>query len=325
MEMMLNIKMTPPEKKISYSDNILLIGSCFTEEIGNRMKALKFSVSQNPNGILYDPLSISNSLFSYINHKQYTNDELFYLNELWHSWQHHSAFSGINQDNVLQKINNAQTTAHEFLKTANWLIITLGSSYSYQLVSSGHAVANCHKAPAYNFKKLLIKTQAIIDRLSYVIQELQFFNPELNIILTISPVRHIKDGIVQNNHSKARLIEAVHELTASLQNATYFPAYELIIDILRDYRFYEADMVHPTPMAIEYVLDKFFEMYFEKKDQLITQQIKKITAAKNHRPFQVGTDAHVIFKHAQLKKIRDLQALYTYINFDDEIAYFSQD
>jgi hypothetical protein len=325
MEMMLNIKMTSPEKKISYSDNILLIGSCFTKEIGNRMKELKFSVLQNPNGILYDPLAISNSLFSYINNKQYINDELFYLNELWQSWQHHSVFSGVDQNDVLQKINHAQTTAHEFLKTANWLIITFGSSYSYQLISSGHTVANCHKAPAYNFKKSLIKTQVIIDRLSYVIQELQAFNPALNIILTISPVRHIKDGIIENNHSKARLIEAVHELTASLQNATYFPAYELIIDILRDYRFYEADMVHPTPMAIEYVLDKFFEMYFEKKDQLVTKQIKKIIAAKNHRPFQVGTDAHVIFKHAQLKKIRDLQALYTYINFDDEIAYFSQD
>ncbi len=317
--------MTSPDKKISYSDNILLIGSCFTEEIGNRMKELKFSVLQNPNGILYDPLSISNSLFSYINNKQYTSDELFYLNELWQSWQHHSAFSGIDQKDVLQKINNAQTTAHEFLKKANWLIITFGSSYSYQLISSGHAVANCHKAPAYNFKKSLIKTQGIIDRLSYVIQELQAFNPELNIILTISPVRHIKDGIVENNHSKARLIEAVHELTASFQNATYFPAYELIIDILRDYRFYKADMVHPTPMAIEYVLDKFSEMYFTKQDLLITKQIKNIIAAKNHRPFQVGTDAHVIFKHAQLKKVKDLQALYTYINFDDEIAYFSQD
>jgi lysophospholipase L1-like esterase len=325
MEIMLNIKLTSPEKKISYSDNILLIGSCFTEEIGNRMKELKFSVLQNPNGILYDPLSISNSLFSYINNKQYTSDELFYLNELWQSWQHHSVFSGIDQNDVLQKINNAQTTAHEFLKTASWLIITFGSSYSYQLISSGHTVANCHKAPAYNFKKSLIKTQVIIDRLSYVIQELQAFNPELNIILTISPVRHIKDGVVQNNQSKARLIEAVHELTASLQNATYFPAYELIIDILRDYRFYEADMVHPTPMAIEYVLEKFFETYFEKNDQLITKEIKKINAAKNHRPFQVGTDAHVIFKHAQLKKVRDLQALYTYINFDDETAYFSQD
>ena len=325
MELMLDIKMNSPEKKISYTHNILLIGSCFSEEIGNRMKELKFSVLQNPNGILYDPLSISNSLLSYINNKQYANDELFYLHELWHSWQHHSVFSGIDKDEVLQKINNAQTTAHEFLRKANWLIITLGSSYSYQLISSGHVVANCHKAPADYFKKSLIKTQGIIEILSYVIQELQTFNPELNIIFTISPVRHIRDGIVENNLSKARLIEAVYELTTHFHNATYFPAYELTIDVLRDYRFYEADMVHPTPMAIEYIFNKFSETYFAKKDQLITKEIKKIIAAKNHRPFHAGTDAHVIFKYAQLKKVKELQALYTYINFNDEITYFTQD
>jgi hypothetical protein len=137
-------------------------------------------------------------------------------------------------------------------------------------------------------------------------------------------VRHIRDGIVENNLSKARLIEAVHELTTYLQYATYFPAYELIIDVLRDYRFYEADKVHPTPMAIEYVFDKFSEMYFAKKDQRIIKEIKKIIAAKNHRPFHAGTDAHVIFKYAQLKKVNELQSLYTYINFNDEINYFSQ-
>ena len=156
MELLLPFHVTPSSHKISYADKILFIGSCFTEEIGKMMKDLKFDVLQNPNGILYDPVSISSALVSYIENKKFTEDDLFLLNELWHSWQHHSVFSGMNKENVLQNINHSQSEAHQFLKTSSWLIITLGTSYNYQLKKSLEPVANCHKAPQDFFEKIII-------------------------------------------------------------------------------------------------------------------------------------------------------------------------
>ena len=324
MELMLDLNIIPPEKKIRHEHSILLVGSCFSEEIGNMMKELKFSVLQNPNGILYDPLSICNSLISYLNNKQYTDEDLFYYNELWQSFQHHSSFSGIDKNDVLKNINTFRNIAHEYLKKADWLVITLGSAYNYRLVSTSQNVANCHKMPSDNFEKNLIKTTDILKALGETIEQLQSFNPHLNIVFTVSPVKHIKDGIVENNRSKARLIEAVHELKDQYKNVFYFPSYELVIDILRDYRFYEDDMVHPNSIAIEYVFEKFTGSFFEETSQQIIKEIRKIIASKNHKPFHPGTDAYRSFKKSQLKKVIELQAMLPQINFSDEIKYFAE-
>ena len=324
MELMLDLNIIPPKKKIRHEHTFLLVGSCFSEEIGNMMKELKFSVLQNPNGILYDPLSISSSLLSYLNNNQYADEDLFYYNELWQSFQHHSSFSDTDKEDVLKNINTSQSIAHEYLKKADWLIITLGSAYNYRLVSTGQNVANCHKMPSGNFEKSLIKTDKILKALANTIEQLQSFNPHLNIIFTVSPVRHIKDGIIENNRSKARLIEAVHELKGQYKNVFYFPAYELIIDILRDYRFYKDDMVHPNSIAIEYVFEKFTGSFFEETSQQIIKEIRKIMAAKNHKPFNTGTNAYRSFKKSQLKKVIELQAMLPQINFSDEIKYFAE-
>ena len=198
--------------RISYNDKILLVGSCFSEEIGNRMNDLKFNVLQNPNGILYDPLSIADALHSYIENKPYKAESLFQLNGLWHSWQHHSIFSGLNLNEVLEKINGSQSEAHHFLKEANYLIITPGTAFKYKLKNTGEGVANCHKAPGANFEKTLLSTEQIISSSLSVLTDLEKFNPALKIIFTISPVKHVKDGVVENNRSKARLIEAVHAI-----------------------------------------------------------------------------------------------------------------
>jgi len=252
MQFQLPIQIKSPEKQINYRDKILLIGSCFTEHIGNSLSELKFSTLQNPNGILFDPRSVCNSLISYIENKQYKKEDLFYLNEIWNSWEHHSRFSNINADDALKNINESQQQAYIFLKEADWLIITLGSSFSYRLTNeailgglqNNNGVANCHRAPSQWFNKHLLTIDETVSLLDTTYHRLKQFNPKLKIIFTISPVRHIRDGVIENNRSKSRLIEAVHHMINKFPGLYYFPAYELVIDVLRDYRFYDIDMVH---------------------------------------------------------------------------------
>jgi hypothetical protein len=334
MEFQIPINIPKPGKQITYQDKILLTGSCFTEHIGNTLEELKFSVMQNPNGILFDPISVCNSLVSYIQNKQYTEDDLFELNEVWHSWQHHSRFSNINKKKALHIINESQQRAHKFLKEADWIIITLGSSFSYMLTElaplftkergSGAEVANCHRAPAQWFNKHLLKIDQIISALDNCYHQLINFNPELNIIFTVSPVRHIRDGVIDNNRSKARLIEAVHCIINKFDRLYYFPAYELVIDVLRDYRFYDIDMVHPNYMATEFVLEKFAETYIDDESQQLMQDVKKIIIARKHKAFQPETKAHQQFLLSHFEKTKMLQEKYSFLNLKEELIYFSQ-
>lgn len=322
MKLMLDLPVISPAKKINYRDKILFIGSCFSEEIGNKMKELKFSTLQNPHGILYDPLSISRSINSCIDNKAYEAEYLFYRDELWHSWQHHSSFSGTDKIEVLNKINQSQNKAHQFITNANWLIITFGSSFYYQL-QTGEQVANCHKAPSSDFNKKLLSIDDNISAISDSIKKLREINPTINIIFTVSPVRHTRQGIAENNRSKARLIEAAHTLIKNLENTFYFPAYEIVIDVLRDYRFYEQDLVHPSAAATEYVFEVFKNSIIEKKDREILDEIKKLLDAKNHRAFHSATEAHSKFKNANFLKAKSLQMLYPYLDLSEEIKYFA--
>jgi hypothetical protein len=323
MELLLPFQVTTSPVKISYTDKILFVGSCFTEEIGKQMEDLKFNVLQNPNGILYDPISISSSINSYIENKQYKEDDLFMLNELWHSWQHHSIFSGLDKEKVLQDINHSQNEAHQFLKSASWLVITAGTSFNYHLKETREPVANCHKAPSNYFEKKIISIDEIVSRFSTVITKLQSFNPKLKIIFTISPVRHVKDGVIENNRSKARLIEAIHFVKEKFQDVFYFPAYELIIDILRDYRFYKIDLVHPSDAATVFVFENFCDAFVDEPGKKLLEEIKMIVAAINHKPFQKESVAHKKFVKAQLEKIKIISAKFPSIDFSNEIKYFS--
>jgi hypothetical protein len=277
----INIKSLEPF--ISYRDKILLTGSCFTEHIGNFLIETKFNILQNPNGILFDPVSVSSSLLSYIQNKKYSEEDLFYLNEAWNSWHHHSRFSNPDKAECLKSINESQQQAHQFLKDTDWLIITLGSAFTYKLTAGSSfptygtgndSVANCHKAPAQNFIKHLNTIEAIITAFDSVIHQLFHFNSKLKIIFTISPVRHLRDGVVDNNRSKARLIEAVHHLVNKFDKLYYFPAYELVIDILRDYRFYDVDLAHPNYAATQFVLEKFSEVCFDQSTRDLMEEIK---------------------------------------------------
>ena len=323
MNFMLDVQISEPEIKINYNDPILLTGSCFTEHIGNYLKDLKFNILQNPNGILFDPQSVATSIVSYIQDKKYNDADIFYLNELWQSWQHHSIFSNADKDRCLQKINQSQTEAHSFLSGAKWLSITLGSAFLYRLSENKIPVANCHRAPAQMFTKYLMTIEEINSVMDNCIHQLFKFNPHLRIILTVSPVRHIRDGVIENNRSKARLIEAVHHLANKFERIYYFPAYELVIDVLRDYRFYDTDMVHPNYAATEFVLEKFVNHFIDEPSQLLIQEIKKIVTAKKHKPFHPGTNIHRIFLKDHLNKTILLKERYPFLNFDEEMDFFS--
>jgi hypothetical protein len=332
MDLMLNIdlkKLAPP---IYYQDKIMLVGSCFTEHIGNALGNLKFSVLQNPNGILFGPDAVCKSLVSYVENKKYAEADLFQLNEVWNSWQHHSRFSNISSGEAVRIINESQQQAHEFLKQADWLIITLGSSFSYRLTdhadaasqSIGDGVANCHRAPANWFTKEMLEVDVIQSMLEDCLKRLKEFNPELKFIFTVSPVRHIRDGLVENNRSKARLIESIHYIDTKFEPAYYFPAYELVIDVLRDYRFYDIDLVHPNYPATEFVLEKFAKSCINEESQQLMEEVKKIVIARKHKAFQPETNAHQQFLMAHFEKAKALQKEFPFLDLKDELVYFSQ-
>ena len=332
MDWMVNLDIKKLPEPINYTSKILLIGSCFTEHIGNALDELKYQVLQNPNGILFGPDSVCISLLSYIQNKQYTKADLFQLNEVWNSWQHHSRFSNIDVSDAISRINQSQQQAHEFLKQADWLIITLGSSYTYQLThladtaseQTGNTVANCHRAPANWFLKEMLETEDIKIMLEDCLKQLKAFNPKLKFLFTISPVRHIRDGVVENNRSKARLIEAVHFIVSKFESAFYFPAYELVIDVLRDYRFYDVDLVHPNYPATEFVLEKFADSCIEDEARLLMQEVKKIIIARKHKAFQPATKAHQQFLISHFEKTKTLQKKYPFLDLKEELLYFSQ-
>jgi hypothetical protein len=310
--------------KISYKDKILLIGSCFSEEIGNKMSELKFDVLQNPNGILYDPVSIADAIHSYIQNNPYTEENLFQLNGLWHSWKHHSFFSGENKKEVLEKINNSQSTGHRFLKEAKCIIITLGTAFNYHLKSNNENVSNCHKAPSVFFTKNLLPIEEIKSKLLSAITALELFNPDLTIIFTVSPVKHVKDGVVENNRSKSRLIEAAHSIIEQKENAFYFPSYELVNDVLRDYRFYKNDLVHPNETAINFVFEKFLDSFLDEINKKVLGEIKKIISAMNHKPFFKESEAHQKFIVAQIQNIHKIESAYPFIDFSKEKSFFEK-
>lgn len=338
MEFQLPIQIDALPNPIGYMDKIMLTGSCFTEHIGNALRDWKFDVLQNPNGILFDPASVASSLVAYIDNRPYGEEDLVYFNELWQSWQHHSQFSHVDKGEALRGINESMARAHAFLKEAKWLIVTLGSSFSYRLVADapdqfrpgrpgpgegGMPVANCHRAPGQIFRKHLMTIEEISAGLDNCLYRLFQFNPSLQIIFTVSPVRHIRDGVVENNRSKARLIEVVHHLVNKFSRLWYFPAYELVIDVLRDYRFYDIDMVHPNYPATQFVLENFTRYYIDKEAQAVLEEVKKIVIARRHRPFQPTTQAHQRFLRDQLERARDLAKRCPFLDLGEEMEYFA--
>jgi hypothetical protein len=289
--------------EITHADKLLSIGSCFSENIGDQLLNNKFPIIVNPYGILFNPISIIQSLQQIINNKQFSESDIFYHNQHWQSFYHHGRFSNINKTTCLNNINNAITTSNQQVQNLDYLILTLGTANVFVHKESNQIVANCHKVPNSEFERKRLNVDEITTAFEPIFNQLKTINPKLKIIFTVSPVRHIRDGLVENQRSKATLLLAIDTLVAQYDFASYFPAYELVLDDLRDYRFFNADMIHPSKLAIDYVWNYFSEIYFSNKTKQIIHQIDKIIQAKNHRPFDEDSKMHQNFIQNQIDKI----------------------
>ena len=316
---------------ITHHQNLLLIGSCFTENIGEKLDRYKFSTLQNPHGILFNPVSVAEALTDYIEETIYGEQDLFFLNEAWHSWKHHSRFSGITPAEAVEKINGSIKEAHSFLKETDYLLITLGSAWTYVLTAEaqqakpGQVAANNHKAPAAWFQRRLLMAEEVLRVLDNVIHRLFHFNPAVKIIFTISPVRHLREGAVENNRSKAVLIQAVHHLVDKFDRLYYFPAYELVLDDLRDYRFFAEDLVHPNYFATQYVWEKMVDACMDEKTKRLIEEIHTINLAFQHKAFNRSSDQHKKFLQSFYQKTMKMKEAYPFLNLQKEINYFSHD
>ncbi len=311
-------------KKIDHSNKLLLAGSCFTEQIGSKLAAHKFNVLENPNGILFNPVSIANAIVSYAAGKVYEEKDLFYHNELWGSWQHHTRFSNVEKTKALNLINQSQEKARLYIKEADWILLTLGSAFVYENTDAENkmVVANCHKVAADKFYRRLLDATEVKTVLSSMMETVKAINPSVNFIYTISPVRHLREGFIENNRSKATLIQAVHSLVDN-EGIFYFPAFELVIDDLRDYRFYAEDMVHPNYAATNYVWEKFIATCIDEQSQQLMKEVAVIVAARNHKPFNPESEQHRKFLKVNFDKATKLQEKYAHLDFEKEIAFFT--
>jgi len=311
-------------KPIDYSSKLLFFGSCFAENMGAEMLQSKFQTLINPFGILYNPFSIANSLEILVKKKLFSEHDLFEDKGVWNSFSHHSRFSHTDKVRCLENINKQIELGSNFLKKTDFLIITFGTAWVYELKKTGNVVSNCHKVPAKAFKRYRITNDEIVEKCQTDFQSLINQNPNLRIILTVSPVRHIKDGLVENQLSKATLLLAAHELEREFEKVSYFPSYEIMMDDLRDYRFYADDMVHPSNLAIEYIWDKFKNCWINPKAFGTMKELDKITQAMSHKPFFPESESHQKFIKNQLENIRLISEQQPGIDLVAEKEYFEK-
>jgi len=284
MKFRTEILIQPSDFKISHDSKIAMQGSCFAENIASKFLNAGFSIDLNPFGIAYNPMSLSHNLNRLLDNKPYKADELFKDNDIYHSFSHNSRFSGCFLNEVLSRINSRMEQSSAFLRTADLLIITFGTSYIYRLQSTGEVVSNCHKLPAnlFSYKRLTI--EEITGEWSDLIARMKAFNPALRVLFTVSPIRHRKDGDHENQLSKSILLLALDELLRGNSYCFYFPAYEIMLDDLRDYRFYADDMQHPSQKAIDYIWKKFSEAWFSSETIKKSLDFEKIHKSLSHIP-----------------------------------------
>ena len=309
--------------KVSYQKPGVFMGSCFTENIGQKMSELKYPADINPFGILYNPVSVANGLRLLIEPRTFTIKDLVEDKGVWHSFQHHGRFSSVSSDEALNNINGRLEFSSGFLNKAGFLFITFGTAWIYRYLKSGKVVSNCHKIPGGEFIRERLSVDEIVDLYINLLTDLWKINPGIKIVFTVSPIRHWKDGAVENQRSKATLLLAVDKLTQHFkEKCAYFPSYEIVMDELRDYRFFSSDMLHLNEVAIDYIWEKFEESLIDKESREISVAVKKILAAVQHKPFNKNTPEFRKFLENALKNLDLIQNKYPYLNLKLEKEHF---
>jgi len=304
------------KRKMGYRHQSMMIGSCFAENIGTYLQELCFPIVVNPFGILYNPVSIVNSLEILVSGKIFTEQDLFYANGLYHSFAHHSRFSGSDPVETLARINSQNLQAAAVLKNCHHLFITFGTAWVFKHKANGTIVSNCHKLPAASFERYRLSVEQITESWTPLIERMQKLNPDLHIVFTLSPIRHLKDGLHENQLSKSTLLLAIEALMSGYGNerCTYFPSYEYVLDELRDYRFYAADMTHLSEVAVDLIRERFVATFLDQESKTISCELEKILRATKHRPLNGYNEGYVLFLKSQLEKTNQLQNKYPFVD-----------
>jgi len=324
MKFFTEVEIPAPPWKIDYQSGVMMMGSCFTENIGQRLSDLKFNVDINPFGILYNPVSVANSISTLIQSKKITADDLFPDQGIWNSFSHHSRFSGPDRDQVLADINQRIADSSSFLKNASYLFITFGTAWVYEYIQTRQVVSNCHKVPAREFRRYRLTTDEIVRNFNELHAGLLKFNPNIKIVFTVSPIRHWKDGAIENQRSKSTLLLAIDQLVSSTPNENfyYFPSYEIIMDELRDYRYYASDMLHLSDVAIDHIYSKFSKIMISDDSLKLAEDVVKILKAAMHRPLISASEEYRSFLLYNLRQIDRLTENFPFLNFKIERTYF---
>lgn len=314
MKLQTQVPINKSENQIDYNSQLFLLGSCFVENIGHKLSYFKFQSLQNPFGILFHPLALENLISRALENREYQEEAIFYMNERWQCFDAHSDLSATSKEELLRNLNEGLKVTKNHLEKASHIIITLGTAWIYETLENNKVVANCHKVPQKEFVKKLLPIGDILISLENIIEYVQAVNKNVQFVFTVSPVRHLKDGFVENQQSKAHLITAIHQLLKK-GNAMYFPSYEIMMDELRDYRFYAKDMVHPNNLAIEYIWKKFKAVYISEESYSTMKEVDIIQKGLSHRPFNPDSDQHKKFLNNNQRKIEYLQKSYPYMKF----------
>ncbi len=317
MKLQTQIPLEKAGNQIGYGSQLLLLGSCFVENMGRKLDYFKFRQLQNPFGILFHPLAIENLMGRAILKKSYSESDIFFRNERWHCFDAHSNLSDTSKENLLKKLNDALEATSSQIAKVSHIIITLGTAWVYRHTTSGNIVANCHKVPQREFSKELLAVDDIANGLERTIKHAQSINKDIQFVFTVSPVRHLKDGFIENQRSKAHLISAMHEVfkTSVTPSAVegYFPSYEIMMDELRDYRFYDRDMIHPNQLAIDYIWEKFKQTWILEEAYATMEKVDDIQKGLQHRPFNPGSEQHRKFRKTLETKIATIRQEYPFM------------
>ena len=325
MNLITPVHISKPSFDINHAQRILMLGSCFVDEMGAKLQADKFHCLVNPFGVLYNPASIAALLLRSISEREYDDQspEILFADGLFHSWMHHSQFSSANKKELTDRLNSTLLLVSEWLQQADILIITFGTSYIYRLKDTGMLVSNCHKQPDSLFLRQRLSAYDIADSWKTLLQLLHSVNPKLRVIFTVSPIRHKRDGLHENQLSKAELLLAIDEIlqTSPVQDCSYyFPSYEILLDELRDYRFYATDMVHPSPLAVDYIYEQFQNTLMSKEEQKLSALCREVQAALEHKPFHSEAEAYQQFIQQTIQKINYIKQRCPDINLDTELT-----
>ncbi|MBP2831598.1 GSCFA domain-containing protein [Aquimarina sp. U1-2] len=309
------IPLSTQKPSIDYNSEILMLGSCFAEHINKKLEYFKFKTLSNPFGILFHPKAIETFLWMASQDERYTDADIFFHNERWHCFDAHSSISDPDEDVMIARLNEGLQKAKQQILKSTHIFITLGTAWVYRLKSLDMIVANCHKIPQAAFDKKLLSVEEIADNLQNCVQLIQSLNTSVQITFTVSPVRHSKDGFIENTRSKSHLITAVHQSIEKNAKLSYFPSYELMMDELRDYRFYSMDMLHPNDLAIQYIWDRFCKIWISERATKTMKKVEEVQKGLTHKPFNPHSEQYASFLEKLLIKQKQLQQEYPFMIF----------